>query len=143
MGQVYEDKNCFLRRDISIRRLRTVEIFIQIDPKQLLIALFGQPSEEYTFCNFSCTYVSKSQYFFFNLNSNFSNLLDLRNFQHFVAKNCSDLSLFEQTVLMISKFLQIFGLKPRISKVFLDHQNNFFSQQVSKILLTKYHFYLS
>ena len=28
---------------------------------------------------------------------------------------------FEQIVLVISKFLQILGLQPRISKVFLDH----------------------
>ena len=41
---------------------------------------------------------------------------------------------------MISKFLQILGLQPRISKVSLDHQNNFFSQQVRTILVTKYHF---
>ena len=38
------------------------------------------------------------------------------------------------------KILQILGLQPRISKVFLDHQNNFFSHQVRKILVTKYHF---
>ena len=34
---------------------------------------------------------------------------------------------------------QILSLQPRISKVFLDHQNNFFSQQVRTILVTKYH----
>ena len=28
--------------------------------------------------------------------------------------------------LRISKFLQILGLQPQISKVFLDHYNNFF-----------------
>ena len=44
--------------------------------------------------------ISKSQYFFSNLNSNCSNLLDLRNLQekgkkHSVIKNFSDLSLFE------------------------------------------------
>ena len=33
--------------------------------------------------------------------------------------NCSNLAL------VISKFLQILGLQPPISKVFLDHQNNF------------------
>ena len=64
----------------------------------------------------------------------------MRNLQeqvkkHSVTKNCSDLSLFEETVLMIPKFLQILGLQPRISKVSLDHyveqffltvgQNNF------------------
>ena len=43
-----------------------------------------------------------------------------------VTKNCSDLSLFEQIVQVVSKFLKILGLLPRISKVFLDHKNNFF-----------------
>ena len=47
---------------------------------------------------------------FSNLNSDCSNLLDLRNFQeqvkkkHSDTKNCSELSLFEQIVLVISKF---------------------------------------
>ena len=56
---------------------------------------------------------------------NCSNLLCLssRNKlkRHSVTKNCSDLSLFEQIVLVISKILQILSLQPRISKVFLDH----------------------
>ena len=38
----------------------------------------------------------------------------------FCYQNCSDL-LWEKIVLVISKFLQILGLQPRISKVFLDH----------------------
>ena len=47
-------------------------------------------------------HVSKSRYFFSNWNSNYTNLLDLRNLQevvkkkHSVTKNCSDLSLFDQ-----------------------------------------------
>ena len=45
--------------------------------------------------------------------------------KHSVTKNCSDLSLFFQ---VISKLLQILDLQPRISKDFLDHWNNFFSQ---------------
>ena len=54
---------------------------------------------------------------FSNLNSNCSNLLYLRNLQeqvknHSATKNCSDLSLFEQIVLVISKFLQILNLQP-------------------------------
>jgi hypothetical protein len=66
---------------------------------------------------------------FSNLNDSCSNLLDLRNLQeqakkHSVTKNCSDLSLFESIVLVISKCLQILDLQPRISKVFLDHENN-------------------
>ena len=37
------------------------------------------------------------------------------------TKNSSDLSLYEQIFLVISKFLQILGLQPQISKGFLDH----------------------
>ena len=33
--------------------------------------------------------------------------------------------------------------QPRISKVFLDHQNNFFSQQVRTILVTKYRIFVT
>ena len=40
---------------------------------------------------------------------------------------------------MISNILQILGFQPRISKVFLEHKNNFFSQLVRTILVTKYH----
>ena len=36
--------------------------------------------------------------------------------KHSVTKNCSGLSLFEQIVLVISKFLQILGLQSPISK---------------------------
>ena len=39
----------------------------------------------------------------------------------FCLKNYADLSLFEYIVLVISNFLQILGLQPGISKVFLDH----------------------
>ena len=42
---------------------------------------------------------------------------------------------------MISIFFQILDLQPWISKVFLDHYNNFFSLQVRTILVTKFHFY--
>ena len=47
------------------------------------------------------------------MNSNCSNLLDIRNLQeqvkkHFVTKNCSDLSLFEQIVIVISNFFDRF-----------------------------------
>ena len=59
---------------------------------------------------------------FSNLNSNCSNLLDMRNLQeqvkkHSVAKNCSDLLLFEQIDLVFSTFSQILSLQPQISKV--------------------------
>ena len=33
---------------------------------------------------------------------------------------------------MISKLLQILGFQPRVSKVFLDHYNNFFSQYIGQ-----------
>ena len=59
---------------------------------------------------------------------------------HSVTKNCCDLSLFKQIALVISIILQIPGLQPKISKVFLDHQNIVFSQQVRTILVTKHHF---
>ena len=53
---------------------------------------------------------------------NFVAVLENPNF----TKNYSDLSLFEQIVLVISNFLQILGLQPRISKFFLTvGQNNF------------------
>ena len=47
--------------------------------------------------------------------------------KHSVTKNCSDLSLFEQIVLVISKLLQILGLQPRISKVFSITRTIFFT----------------
>ena len=47
--------------------------------------------------------------------------------KHYFTKTCSDLSLFEQIVLVISKKFQILGLLHQISKVFLDHENIFFS----------------
>ena len=40
--------------------------------------------------------------------------------------------------IVISKKFQILDRQPRILKVFLDHMNNFFSQQVTTILVTKY-----
>ena len=61
-----------------------------------------------------------------------------------VKKNCSrdrekKLS-FEAEGQEITKILKLLSLQPRISKVFLDHENIFFSQQVRTILVTKYHF---
>ena len=87
--------------------------------------------------------VSKSQYFlpiwiiivlFFEIWEISRNKLK----KHSVTKSCSDLSPFEQIVLVTSKILLILGPQPRISKVFLNHQNNFFSQLVRTILVTKY-----
>ena len=54
--------------------------------------------------------------------------------KHSVTKNCSDLSLFEQIILVILKLLQILGLQPQISKkisrsleqfLLTEGQNNF------------------
>ena len=68
-----------------------------------------QASKKYQFSNFF--------YMFQNPQNNCSNLLDMRNLQeqvknHSVTKKFSDLSLFEQIVLLISKKLQILGLQP-------------------------------
>merc|ERR1711997_1210896 len=68
--------------------------------------------------------------------------------KHSVTKNCSDLSLFEQIVLVISKFLQILGLQPRISKFFsitrtffflTVGQNNFGNKIPFFVLIKKYY----
>ena len=68
------------------------------------------------------------------MNSNCSNLLDMRNLQeqvkkHTVTKNCSDLSLFDQIVLVISK----------ISKNSWPSAPNFksFSQSLEQFYLTE------
>ena len=52
-------------------------------------------------------------------------------------KNSVDHLLLER---VISRFLQVLSLQPRISKVFLNPQNNFFLQQIRTILVIKYHF---
>ena len=46
--------------------------------------------------------------------------------KHSVTKNCSKLPLFEWIVLVISKFLQILGLQPRISNFFFWSLEQFF-----------------
>ena len=68
----------------------------------------------------------------------------MRNLQeqvkkHSVTKNCSDISLFEQIVLLISRFLQILGLRFRISKVFLTvGQNNFENESLILVIPKTY-----
>ena len=67
------------------------------------------------FFDFSCVFLNPNNFFQFE-SPNCSNLSDMRNLQeqvkkHSVTKNCSDRSLLEQIVLMISKFLQILGLQ--------------------------------
>ena len=57
-----------------------------------------------------------------------------------IPQNCSDLSLFEQIVIVISKCLQIFSLQPRISKkkisttstIFLKVGHNNFGNKIPK-----------
>ena len=52
---------------------------------------------------------------------------NVKNFVGFLGYEKTRLFAFEiYWPLVISKFLQILGLQPRISKVFLNHQNNFF-----------------
>ena len=72
---------------------------------------------------------------FLNLN-NFSNLnyncskISKNNFKkHSVIRNCSDLSLFEQIVQVISKILKILGFQVRISS---------FSRSLEQFFLTVY-----
>ena len=76
-----------------------------------------------TFSNFSCRFLNPKKISI--LNYNYSIFLDQKTFRnklkkHSVNKNCFDLSMLEHIVLVISKILQILGLQPRISKVFLD-----------------------
>ena len=72
----------------------------------------------------------------------YNNVLDLRNLVEqvkkvFCFKNCTELSLLEQIDLVISFFFAKSRLQPLNSKVFLDHQNNCFSQQVKAIFTIK------
>ena len=74
----------------------------------------------YSFSNFSCMFLNPN--ILSNLNSNCSNSLDMRNPQeqvkkHSLTKNCSDLSLFEKIVLVISKL--IFS----ITRTIFSHSN--------------------
>ena len=97
-----------------------------------------------TFLNFPAYFYFSI--FFSNLNLNCSNLQDMGNFLEQVKKTfcyqkCLDLSLFEWIVLVISKKLQILGLQPRISKVFSQSLEQFFSQYFRTILVRKYHFH--
>ena len=125
---------CFIEMDISPQdfykmtfmstKLKAQELIIH-SFIFFLICIGVKIKLEKMFSNFSCMFLNPK--FFSNLNSNCSNLLDMRNLQeqklkkHSVTKNCFDLSLFEWIVLVISKVLQILGLQPQISKVSLNH----------------------
>ena len=83
------------------------------------------------FSKFSCRFLNNT-YFFSNLNSVCSNVLNLRNLKDqikkaFCFKHWTDISLLEQSIIVISKCLQLLGLHPLISKVFLHQKNNSFS----------------
>ena len=56
-----------------------------------------------------------------------------------VAKNCSNLSLFEQIVLVISKFCKFSAFSLKFQKFFSISRTFFYSQWVRTILVTKYH----
>ena len=86
-------------------------------------------------------------------NSNWSNLWHIRNLQeqvknHSVTKKCSELSLFEQIVLVISKFFQILGLTTSnfkhfsrsLEQIFLTEGQNQKYSIWSKQFWKKYHF---
>ena len=82
------------------------------------------------FCSFVICFfflhVFRSQYFFSTLNSNCSNLLDLRNLQEQVKKAFCYQKLFWPFTVWINcssdlKNLEILGFQPRISNVFLNH----------------------
>jgi len=80
--------------------------------------------KNHIFSNFSCMFLNPNNFFpiwiviilIYYIWETSRNKLK----KHSVTKNCSELSLFEQIVPVISKFLQILGLQPRTSKVFLD-----------------------
>ena len=58
------------------------------------------------FSNFLCMFLNRSIFFQFKIWKTSRSMLK----KHSVTKNCPDLSLFEQIVLVISKILQILGL---------------------------------
>ena len=78
---------------------------------------------KWRFSNFSCRFINPNYFFPISIVLIHSIRKTSRNKlkEHSVTKNYSDLSLFEEIVLVLSKILQILGLQLRISKVFLDH----------------------
>ena len=87
-----------------------------------LLAWCGVKTPEKYFLTFPACF--EIPIIFSNVNNNCSSLSYLRNLQEQVKKafwSCSDLSLFEQIVLVVTKFLQLIGLQPRISKNVLGH----------------------
>ena len=85
---------------------------------------------------------------FYNLNSNVAiymirEISRNKSKKHSVNKNCFDLSLLEQIVLVISGILQIHWPSASNFKIFFDHHDNFFSQNVGTILATKCQYSLS
>ena len=82
---------------------------------------------------------------FSNLNFNCSNSLDLKSLQkqvkkHSVTKNCSDLSLFESIVLVITKFCKFLAFSLQFQKffsIFLTVGQNNFGNKIPNDILKK------
>ena len=79
--------------------------------------LFCNEKDCNKFSNFSCMILNPKA--ISNLNSNCSNLLDMRNLQDKLKKTFCCQKLF--WTFTVWKNLQILGLQSRIWKVFLDH----------------------
>ena len=71
--------------------------------------------EKISFSNFSCMFLNpKFEFYLIDLISHIWETSWNKLKKHSVTRNCSDLSLFDQIVLVTSKILQILGLQSRI-----------------------------
>ena len=126
---------------LKMQKIHILLLFKSFAKRVLLFALFvlrflatSQVANAPETCNysqsklvfsiFSCMFLNP--HFFSNLNLNCSILSDMRNLQEQLEKAfCYKKMFWLFTVWIncsrISKSLQILGLQPRISKVFLDH----------------------
>ena len=109
----------------ALLRPRRIKCIVDTNHKKGHLKKCKAAIQRNIFSNFSCMFLNANNFFpiwiiivlIYKIWENYRNKLK----KHSVTKNCSDLSLFEQIVLVIPKFLQILVLQPRISKVFLDH----------------------
>ena len=90
-----------------------------------------QEKSEKIISNFSCMFLNPNSFFPISIPIVLIYYVDMRNLReqikkHSVINNCSELSLFEWTVLVISYILQILSLQPRISKDFSRSLEQFF-----------------
>ena len=94
------------------------------------------------FLNCSCRFLHPNYLFAFYCSDelNLRNPTPLARLKEFCFIKCSDNSLFEKIVPVISNILKFLAFSLRFTKVFLDHKNIFFSQKVRAILETKYNF---